>query len=263
MSKSMKSPFPGMDPFLEDPGFWPDFHSTFIHSWREHIAERLPDHYHASIGERSYLLEEWPEQAKLAGPDVAVTHARGLKGPRQKRNSGAATLEPVTIPVTVLDAPRELYIEILHQPDRVLVAVLEMLSPGNKEEPGRGAYLAKRNALFYQNVHMVELDLLLKGQRLPLAKPLPTADYYYLVGHAARRPDCDVYYWNLQDPLPTLPLPLLAGDPDILCDLEEVFSTAFKRGRYRPLLRYGKPLPARMSAAKVKWIKETLGAAKA
>ncbi|MBW3540169.1 MAG: DUF4058 family protein [Planctomycetes bacterium] len=26
----MSSPFPGMDPYLEDPAFWPDFHSTFI-----------------------------------------------------------------------------------------------------------------------------------------------------------------------------------------------------------------------------------------
>jgi hypothetical protein len=259
MSKAMKSPFPGMDPFLEDPGFWPDFHSTFIHSWREHIAERLPDHYHASIGERIYLLEEWPEQPKLAGPDVAVTHGRAPRPHRHKRGSGAATLEPMTIPVTILDAPRELYIEILHQPDRELVAVLEMLSPGNKEEPGRSAHLTKRNGLFYQKVHVVELDLLLKGRRLPLAKPLPLADYYYFVAREDRRPDCAVYYWNLQDPLPTVPLPLLAGDADIMCDLQEVFSTAFKRGRYRPLLRYGKPLRAKLNAAKIKWLKETLG----
>ena len=26
----MQSPFPGMDPYLESPAFWSDFHSTFI-----------------------------------------------------------------------------------------------------------------------------------------------------------------------------------------------------------------------------------------
>jgi hypothetical protein len=55
----------------------------------------------------------------------------------------------------------------LHRPDRILVAVLELLSPANKEEPGRSVDLAKRNALVYYPVHLVELDLLPKGQWLP------------------------------------------------------------------------------------------------
>jgi len=35
----MKSPFPGMDPFLEQPAYWPDFHSRFINVWCEAIAD--------------------------------------------------------------------------------------------------------------------------------------------------------------------------------------------------------------------------------
>ena len=38
----MTSPFPGMDPYLEDPAFWPDFHITFLYCWREAIANQLP-----------------------------------------------------------------------------------------------------------------------------------------------------------------------------------------------------------------------------
>ena len=49
----------------------------------------------------------------------------------------------------------EQHIEILHRPDRTLVAVLELLSPTNKEEPGRSVYLAKRNALAYHPVHQI------------------------------------------------------------------------------------------------------------
>ena len=37
----MRSPFPGMDPYLEDPAFWRDFHLTFIGCWREAIADLL------------------------------------------------------------------------------------------------------------------------------------------------------------------------------------------------------------------------------
>ena len=62
--------------------------------------------------------------------------------------AGVATLEPVTIPLVIEEEEtHERYIEILHRPERTLVAVLELLSPANKEEPGRSDYLAKRNAL--------------------------------------------------------------------------------------------------------------------
>ena len=30
----MPSPYPGMDPYLEDPAFWSDFHDGFIVYWR-------------------------------------------------------------------------------------------------------------------------------------------------------------------------------------------------------------------------------------
>src|SRR5207302_3544789 len=70
----MKSPFPGMDPFLEHPAYWSDFHSRFINAWCEAIADSLPPQYEATLGERVYLIEHDPEERKLGYPDVAVTH---------------------------------------------------------------------------------------------------------------------------------------------------------------------------------------------
>src|SRR5580704_5842427 len=119
-----------MDPFLEHPAYWSDFHATFVNYWREAIADQLPPQYEATLGER------------------------------------------------ILEGPRETYIEILHQPERTLVTALELLSPANKEPPGRTEYLAKRRAVLLQQAHMVELDLLIEGRRLPFQKPLPRADYY-------------------------------------------------------------------------------------
>jgi hypothetical protein len=258
----MKSPFPGMDPFLEDPAFWSDFHSTFIHCWREHIAERVPEHYDVRVGERVYLIDESLEVKKLTGPDVLVSRSRRRKAPSTHHGSATATLEPVTIPVIVLDGPRQNFIEILHRPRRSLVAVLELFSPSNKENPGWHTYLTKRNALLGQKVHIVELDLLLKGHRLRLAEPLPAADYYYYVSRADCRPNCDVYSWDLADPLPTVPVPLLAGDHDVNCDLSTIFATAFERGRYRPALGYHKAPPVKFEAHTLKWIKGVLRADK-
>ena len=54
----------------------------------------------------------------------------------------------------------------------------------------------------------MELDLLLGGRRLPMSMPLPAADYYYLVSRAEQRPDCQVFSWNLAQPLLALPVPL-------------------------------------------------------
>src|SRR6266849_1603503 len=167
----MASPFPGMDPFLESPAHWPDFHARFFNYWCEAVADLLPANYSARIGERMYLVD------------------RPANG-------------------TPASEVRETYIEILHRPDRTLVAVLELLSPANKEQPGRGTYLTKRNALLRQEVHLVELDRLMGGQRLPMRVSLPTGHYYAFVARADRRPDCQVYAWTLPLPLPTFPIPL-------------------------------------------------------
>src|ERR1019366_10307527 len=57
----MPSPFPGMDPFLEGPDAWLDFHSRFVNAWCEAIADRLPQEYEANLGERICLVETDPD----------------------------------------------------------------------------------------------------------------------------------------------------------------------------------------------------------
>src|SRR5947209_4383053 len=99
----MNKLFPGMDPYLEDPAFWADFHLTFIGCWREAIAEVLPEPYEARLDETIQLLPMSEE-----------------------------VLEPVIIPHELVEEVRQARIQILHRPDRSLVTVVEMLSPANK-----------------------------------------------------------------------------------------------------------------------------------
>src|SRR5207245_9808112 len=80
----MKSPFPGMDPYLEDPAFWPEFHHKFINYWQEQIAESLPDHYEARLDENIYLVESVFQTRKLTSPDFAVYRSR-----RRESTSGS------------------------------------------------------------------------------------------------------------------------------------------------------------------------------
>jgi hypothetical protein len=247
-----------MDPYLECPAFWPDFHWRFVNYWCEAVADTLPANYSARMGERVYLVEKAGER-KLISSDVTVTHNGSSTPESAGARAGVATLEPVTIPARILEEMREPYIEILHRPDRTLIAILELLSPANKEQPGRGEYLAKRDRAVQQQIHLVELDLLLKGQRAPLEAPLPPADYYYLLARADRRPDCQVYSWTMRDPLPTVPVPLRAPDPDIHVNLGDVFATAYQRGRYQSDLDYTAPPPIALTREQSDWLKARLG----
>jgi hypothetical protein len=257
---AMPSFFPGMDPFLEHPAFWPDFHPRFINYWAEAVADQLPDEYEARIGERVYLAEVDPETRKLIYPDVSVTDSSDRMASPTSAGAAVAELQPVTIPLEMLEGPREAYIEILHRPERSLVGVLELLSPANKHDPGRTEYLSKRNAIVHQSVHLAELDLLCGGRRLPLTKPLPPADYYYFLARAEQRPNCQVFRWNLDRPLQSLPIPLRSPHPDVHVDLAQVFSTAYDRGRFRRSINYAAPCPAPLRPEQRRWVEATVAA---
>jgi hypothetical protein len=236
----MPSPFPGMDPYVEGSGFWLDFHSRFLTYWCDTLADLLPDHYEASINERLVLEDLLEDNPKAMHPDVVIT--QGDPAPAgHPAPAGVAMLEPTAIPLLMLDRPRQGYLEILSRPGREVVTVLELLSPSNKTGSDRVAYLAKREALVHQEVHLVELDLLLGGRRLRMDGPLPPGDYYAFVSRAERRPDCDVYAWTLRQSLPRLPVPLKAPDPDLWFELGAVFATAYDRGRYARKLGYQEP----------------------
>jgi hypothetical protein len=77
-----------------------------------------------------------------------------------------------------------------------------------------------------------------------------------MVSRSDKRPDCEVYAWQLRDPLPAIPIPLRNPDPDVLIDLGAVFDAAYARGRYARSLPYGKPPRARMKKADKQWVME-------
>ncbi|HSU65466.1 MAG TPA: DUF4058 family protein [Tepidisphaeraceae bacterium] len=241
----MPSPFPGMDPYLESPTHWSDFHPTFIQAWREIIADRLPSDYFARIGEDVVLIAPELPVRQSRVPDVVISRDPIQAGTGATALIGGVRVEPTTLAnIEYLDPHTETFIEILRFPDQQVVAVLELLSPTNKYGDGRGFYFEKRQQLLRQKVHIVELDLLRAGRRLELDRPLPAGDYYAFVSRSERRPLCDVYPWTVREPLPLLPIPLLAPDADIEIDLGEAFRTAYQRGRYHRLIRYDQVPPA-------------------
>lgn len=257
----MPSPFPGMDPYLEQSGAWGDFHLELISCLRSALRVQLPKNYNARIQERVTVIESLEVPPRSFEPDLIVGRQKGTSGSDEHR-AGAALLEPVTVPLILPEDERQHYIEIYDQPDQSLVAVVEVLSPTNKISRGREQYLLKRDAILRQDVHLIELDLLACGQRLPTAEPYPQDDYYAFVARAERRPLCDVYHWGVRQPLPPFPVPLHSPDADVIVELQNVFADAFARGGYEERLHYNAPPRARLSQADRQWAAELAGAAR-
>ncbi len=52
----MRSPFPGMDPYIEARGLWGDFHHDLISEIKYALAQAAPERYLVRAGERSYVV---------------------------------------------------------------------------------------------------------------------------------------------------------------------------------------------------------------
>jgi len=118
------------------------------------------------------------------------------------------------------------------------VTVVEVLSPVNKAWPGRPSYLAKRDDLHARKINLVEIDLLLCGQPLPMKRRLSVGHYFAIVARCPSLPMAEVYRWSVRDRLPAIPIPLRAPDPDVPIDLNELVGRVYDLGRYRRTLHH-------------------------
>jgi hypothetical protein len=239
-----------MDPYLEARGRWPGFHNILIASCNELLNRDLPEGYVAQVDERVALVS-FDEPSSQRVPDVFVGREEGPPRPVAARPANVVGLmEPAIIPLSTDEVEvRETWVEVYHLPEMELVTVLEILSSSNKSGSGRYDYLAKRDALIKRPVHLVEVDLLLSGARMPMKRPLPSGNYYAIVARVERRPDGEVYAWTVRDPLPPLPIPLRAPDNDVRLNMADAFAMTYDRGGYNRVMRYGIPLPASLPLA--------------
>src|SRR5207245_11324467 len=53
---TMRSLFPGMDPYIEAADLWEDFHSELIAEIKRALLRLVPDRYVIRTGERSYIV---------------------------------------------------------------------------------------------------------------------------------------------------------------------------------------------------------------
>ena len=256
----MPSPFPGMDPYLEDHTLWPDVHSSLIAYIREALQAKIRPEYVARIGERIELAQVHRGYI----PDVLI-----VKPPRTLRETavyaGALVAdEPQTH--ALLDEERRVpYIEIIRRESGEVVTLIEVLSPSNKIGDGRDQYLRKQADLLTTPVSLVEIDLLREGRPTTLARQAditqpPDWRYVVSVSRSGQRSRLEVYAFGIRDRLPRCRIPLRSPDPDVVLDLPEVFARCYDVGSYDLLIDYTKPPPGELSEAEIAWLRSHLDA---
>src|SRR5262245_32326387 len=122
----MPSPFPGMNPYIENENVWSDFHGRLILQIADVLVAQLKGRYIVKTEEHIFIQE--PE----------------------------AELEaPTQVELLPVETERHRYLGIWDRHFRQIVTAIELLSPSNKN-PGekREQYLAKREQLFASPTHL-------------------------------------------------------------------------------------------------------------
>lgn len=198
----MRSPFPGMDPYLEQ--HWEDVHTALIGYVRDALQPQLSDDLVARMEEKVYIEDE--DDRWLRRPDVRVvqfsTTSDSVQGSVATAiEDGPMLLEPVGDPI------RHRSVLIYDSAGHRIVTAIEILSPWNKS-PGRGLqlYMEKRQQYLSSEMNLVEIDLVRTGDwtsmigayqipdrarttyRVTVAQPDERGPYHYPIANRSKLP---------------------------------------------------------------------------
>jgi hypothetical protein len=250
----MPSPFPGMDPWLEGP-LWQSLHVPFVVEMARQLGPQLQPRYITLFEQRVVWetpdAEEGLSIATERRPDIAVHRSRaddlGTGAPAQ------AVLEAPVRMTTLIPEPMKQYsLEIREAATRTLVCAIEMLSPTNKRS-GYRDYLEKRTRLLCSDAHLIEIDLLRAGRRVPMREPLAEEHYFVFVSRAGRRPSTETWPIGVRQALPKIPVPLLPGDADATLNLQQALNAAYDLVGFRYGIDYKAPPPTPLAPEDAAW----------
>lgn len=251
----MPSPFPGMDPYLEQ--YWGDVHTTLSVYSRNQLNKQLPDALQARV-EESVSIETQRDEFRTIYPDVRV-----VEDGRFETGGGGGTAVAVAEPEVetedalivefekAWDEPMtERHLEVVDLSDggRVITAI-EFISPANKTgDAARQKYLQKRREYAAAGVNVVEIDLtrtgprILSVPRLSLPKAMRTP-YGVCVFRVLKPTQFEYYRASMRARLPTIKVPLRATDKDALLQLQPLIDDCYRDGRYHRIDYRVPPVP--------------------
>lgn len=254
----MPSPFPGMNPYLEQSHLWRDFHGSFLVTLRSTLVPLVRPKYHVEYEESLYIDPTGDEPRLFAVADNAVTNPDD----DEPESGGVATATavvaaPVTVTVPGIAKKKARRLVIRDSKSQEVITIIEVLSPSNKAVGAdRNKYLEKRDEVLTSAAHFIELDLLRGGKRMPI-RTLPECDYYALVSRAWQRPEMGLWPFNLRDAIPPIPIPLRPGEPEPLVDLKPVIDRIYDEAWYEDRIYRSPPEPP-LPAADLDWARSLI-----
>ncbi len=238
----MPSPFPGMDPYIEAPSIWEDFHHNLAARIQEQLAPRLRPRYIAALESWVTFDQITIEPRYTIKPDVSVWRVK-----ERVVDGTPVALAPAPLigQIAVEDSIRVFSVEIRETETRQLVTAIEILSPVNKrpEHEAFETYQRKRRKLLRSEAHVLEIDLLHVGQRWQILTPLPSAPYFIFLSRADHRTRVEIWPLQWQEPIPLVPVPLREPDPDVPLDLGLAIRTIYDAAGYDLRIDYSQPPP--------------------
>lgn len=263
----MASPLPGMNPFIEQPQLWAEFHSRMIVAIADALDDLLSRTYRVAVETRVYLSQD-EEQVLIGIPDVTVTASTLLPDPTPLPNPtplpsptsrlNTAVADPLTVELPLLQAVQERYLEIREGSTGQVITTLELLSPKNKKSgEGRDAYVHKRQQILTSATHLVEIDLLRGGVPLPLRGNVQS-DYRILVSRSDDRPQAQLYAFDLRQAIPAMAIPLRRGEVEPILQLQPLLHRVYDRARFELAIDYDQLLKPRLSEGDRQWVREQL-----
>jgi hypothetical protein len=252
----MPSPFPGMNPYLERDSVWRDFHGGFLHAAKAWLNVQITPRYYAKTEEHVFIENEENGSRRIAGiSDVSVTKR---ERPARRVRAVAAVLEPpIRGRQPDLLEERLGFIEVRDRDSQSLVTVIELLSPTNKHGGVfRDQYIAKQEQYLASTAHLVEIDLLRRGPRMPWIG-LPACDYCAVVSRVEERPEAGIWPIRLRESFPKVPVPLNEADADASLDLKAILDRVYDESFYGNYIYDHSPEPP-LRADDDEWARQIL-----
>jgi hypothetical protein len=260
----MKSPFPGMDPYLES--HWLDVHSSLVTDARNTLNQLLPEDLAASSEERVSVESSDDARDHQYYPDVRVFKpGGGVKATTYELDpAGGVIVAPVRLLVQ-LEPMTERYIRIVETGTERLITIIEFISPSNKIGRAVKEFRANRRELLEANVSFVEVDLCRTGDWEELlhpwhCKPKDVSTYRVIVRTPGNPGEAFLYPISLRAPLPSIAIPLRPDERMVMLDLQPLIERAYVGGRYGRRLNYRVPPEPPLEGDDAVWANELLAA---
>lgn len=234
----MPTPFPGMDPYLEQRSAWEDIHTPLILEIAQALEPVVRPFHRVDVERRAYVTSVFESEIPLVA-------AGGLPHVCQ-----------LPQPVHVV----EHYLQIRQGITMEVTTTIEVVSLDNKTTPeGRREYERQRLSVLGSSTSLVEIDLLRAGEPFPMRLPDGArGDYRIVVSRAHLRPQADVYLFGLRDAIPDVPIPLNRGSDEPLLKLNDILHQLYDRAGPDLAVDYDRRIDPPLTEDDARWAAQLL-----